>query len=64
MMQHFMEFDEDHRDESRFCDHTFSLAEFTKDGIIHDFIDWNLMKNSFEEEGTDVGSQGSRMSAI
>ena len=28
--QHYMEFNEDHRDESRFCDHTFSQAEFDK----------------------------------
>ena len=30
MTQHYMEFDEDHRDESRFWDHTFSQAEFDK----------------------------------
>jgi len=30
MTQHYMEFDEDHRDESRFWDHIFPQAEFDK----------------------------------
>ena len=30
MMQHYMEFDEDYRDESRFWDHIFPQAEFDK----------------------------------
>jgi len=34
-----MEFDEDRRGDSKFWDHTFSQAEFTKDGIIHGSID-------------------------
>jgi len=29
-MQYYMEFDKDHRDESRFWDHTFPQAEFDK----------------------------------
>ena len=30
MTQHYMEFDEGHRDESRFLDHTFPQVEFDK----------------------------------
>ena len=30
MMQHYMKFDEDHRNESRFWNHTFPQAEFDK----------------------------------
>ena len=30
MTQHYMEFDEGHRDDSRFCDHTFLQVEFDK----------------------------------
>ena len=33
--------------------------EFAKDDNIHRSIDWNSRRSSFEEEETDVGSQGS-----
>ena len=39
MIQHYMEFDENHRGESKFRDHTFPQAEFAKDDIVHGSID-------------------------
>ena len=48
MTQHYMEFNEDHRGESRFWDHIFSQAEYAKDGIVRGSIDWNSMMSSFE----------------
>ena len=58
MTQYYMEFDENCRGKLRFWDHTFSQAEFDKYGIVHGSIDWNSGTSSFEEGGSDVGSQG------
>jgi len=61
MTQHYMEFDEDRRGESRFWNHTFLQAEFAKDGIAHSSIDWKSRTSSFEEKGTGVGGQASNV---
>ena len=45
------------RGESRFWDQIFPQAEFAKDNYVHGSIDWNSRTSSFEERGTDVGSQ-------
>jgi len=64
MMQHYMEFNKDRRGKSRSWDHTFPQAKFAKDVIVHGSINWNSMTSIFEMRGTDVRSQGSRVSAV
>ena len=62
----YRNYDEDLRGRSRFWDHIFPQAEFTRDGIVHDLIDRNSRTSYFEEGGTDLGSQysGSKRFAL
>ena len=36
----------------------FRRKEFAKNDIVHLLIDWNSRTSSFEERGTNIGSQG------